>query len=162
MKIIRYAMFAVLVALFALAAANWTAFSTPTRLSLLFTEFELPLGLLLLAVTAGLTLLFLVHVASLRTSMLIESRRLVRELEQQRALADQAESSRFSELRVLFEQHAQAFEERLENAAATFAERIDTHEQGVRSALEELTNTLSAHIGQVDDKLERALDTRTA
>ena len=84
---IRCAIGAVLVALLVLAVMNWNAFASSTRPSLLFTEFEAPIGLLLLAVTAGISLLFFLYAASLRTSMLLESRRLTREFEKQRALA---------------------------------------------------------------------------
>ncbi len=47
--------------------------------------------------------------------------------------------------------------ETVEVAAARAGEGADPLEQGVRTALEEATNSLSAHLGQVDDKLERML-----
>ncbi len=146
MKPIGYVIALALLALFALAASNWSAFAAPVALSLLFVDFEAPLGLLLLGATAGIALLFFVYAASLRMSMLFESRRLVRDLEEQRRLADEAEASRFTELRAALEQ----------NLAAQL-ERSEALEAALRTALEVATNTLSAHVGQVDDKLERAL-----
>lgn len=157
MKWIRYVIAAALLALFALAAANWSVFSNPTPLSLLFVEFEAPLGLLLLGATLGIALLFFAYSASLRTAMLLESRRLTRELEEQRQLADQAEASRFTELRAVLEQSAADLAERVQGAGAAQAERAEALEQGLRSALEVAANSLAAHIGQVDDKLDRAL-----
>ena len=50
-----------------------------------------------------LTLLFLVYVVYLQSSVLIESRRYARELQAQRELADQAEASRFSQLRAFLD-----------------------------------------------------------
>jgi uncharacterized integral membrane protein len=98
---------ALVVALAALAvfvAVNWTAFTTPTSLSLLFGTIEAPLGLLMLMITAVLGVMFLAYVVWLQTSVLLESRRLNRELAAQRQLADQAEASRFTELRTHIDQ----------------------------------------------------------
>ena len=83
---------------------NWTAFTTPTSLSLLVGTVDAPLGLLMLMVTALLGVVFLAYIVWLQTSVLLESRRLNRELAAQRQLADQAESSRFTELRTHFDQ----------------------------------------------------------
>jgi uncharacterized integral membrane protein len=83
---------------------NWSAFTTPTSLSLLVGTVEAPLGLLMLMVTALLGVVFLAYLVWLQTSVLLESRRLARELAAQRQLADQAESSRFTELRTHIDQ----------------------------------------------------------
>ncbi|HSV17451.1 MAG TPA: LapA family protein [Casimicrobiaceae bacterium] len=83
---------------------NWTAFTTPTSLSLLVGTVDAPLGLLMLMVTALLGVVFLAYIVWLQTSVLLESRRLNRELAAQRQLADQAESSRFTELRTHIDQ----------------------------------------------------------
>ena len=85
------------VALF--AALNWTAFLAPTTLSLGVTEVQAPLGLILLGLIAFLTALFLGYLVYLQTTVLMESRRHAKELQVQRELADQAEASRFTELR---------------------------------------------------------------
>ena len=83
---------------------NWTAFTAPTSLSLLVGTIEAPLGLLMLMITALLGVVFLAYLVWLQTSVLLESRRLNRELAAQRQLADQAESSRFTELRTHIDQ----------------------------------------------------------
>jgi ABC-type multidrug transport system fused ATPase/permease subunit len=85
------------------SALNWSAFIAPTVLSLGFTSVEAPLGLILLAIVALLTLLFLVYITYLQSTVLLESRRHARELQSQRELADQAEASRFNQLRALME-----------------------------------------------------------
>lgn len=86
-----------LVAVF--VAVNWAAFTTPTSLSLIFGSVEAPLGLVMLAVTGAVALVFLAYAFYLQGSVLRESRRMARELEAQRTLADAAEASRFTELR---------------------------------------------------------------
>lgn len=85
-----------LVALF--AAANWTTFAQPTKLNLLFGSVEAPLGLVMLAVLAGLTLLYGFFLATLETRMLLESRRQAKALDEARTVAQAAETSRIREL----------------------------------------------------------------
>ena len=55
-------------ALVLFAAVNWTAFTTPTTLSVIFTTVEAPLGLILLVVTGLLTLLFLIYLVYSQSS----------------------------------------------------------------------------------------------
>ena len=86
-----------LVALF--TALNWSAFVAPTTLSLGFAKVQAPLGLIMLALLAILTTLFLLYLVYLQTTVLLETRRHAKELQAQRELADQAEASRFTELR---------------------------------------------------------------
>jgi len=102
---IRTVALVLLLALLAIfVVVNWSAFTTPTSLSLLVGTIEAPLGLLMLMVTALLGVVFLAYVVWLQTSVLLESRRSNRELAAQRQLADQAESSRFTELRAHIDQ----------------------------------------------------------
>jgi len=86
-----------LIALF--AALNWTAFVAPTTLSFGVAQVQAPLGLIMLGLLAILTALFLGYVAYLQTTVILEWRRHAKELQTQRERADQAEASRFTELR---------------------------------------------------------------
>ena len=88
------------VALF--AAINWKAFMAPTTLSVVFANVEAPLGLILLVVVGLLTLLFLLYVVYLQSSVLMENRRNARELQAQRELAEQAETSRYQPTALIF------------------------------------------------------------
>jgi len=133
----------ILVGIAAFAAVNWSAFTTPAPLSLVVTTIQAPLGLIMLALIVLLSLLFLVFVVYLQTSVLLESRRNARELQAQRALADQAEASRFTELRGFIETQVQ----QLEN-------RIEASEARLQGALEQSGNTLAAYIGELEDRLE--------
>ncbi|MEA2660075.1 MAG: hypothetical protein QOF64_2798, partial [Candidatus Binatota bacterium] len=85
------------------AYLNWHVVVLPASLSLGFATVEAPLGLILLAVTAALTLLFLIYLVYLQSAALIESRRHARELQSQREIADNAEASRLKELRSFLE-----------------------------------------------------------
>jgi len=89
----------VLAAVALFAALNWGAFLAPTTLSLGVAEVQAPLGLIMLGLIAIITTLFLAYLVYLQTMVLREARRHAKELQVQRQLADQAEASRFTELR---------------------------------------------------------------
>ena len=145
----------VLGAIGAFAAINWGAFTTPTTLSLVFTTAQAPLGLIMLGLAAILTVLFLIFVVYLQTSMIIETRRHAREARAQRELAEQAETSRFSDLRVFLEAELPKLTTQAEGFKADLQTRMDQLDQDLRSAIEQAGNTLSAYIGELEDRLER-------
>lgn len=126
----------------AFAAVNWPALVAPAELSLVATSFTAPLGLLLLAAMAVLVLCFALYMAAWQAQVLLETRRHAKQLEQQRVLADQAEASRFTELRgVLL-----AEVERLSG-------RLDSLQESLRTDIREQANALAASLAEMDDRL---------
>ena len=103
MKIRSLLMLVVLVLVAGFAALNWTAFMAPTTLSLGLSAVQAPLGLVMLGLLAALTAMFLIFIVYLQTSVLFDARHHARELRTNRELADQAEASRFTELRAVLE-----------------------------------------------------------
>ena len=85
----------------ALAFANWPTLATPTQINLLVTRLEAPLGLLMLALTAALFLVFIAVTLRGQLGSLLESRRLLKDVQRLQSLADQAEDSRIESLRQL-------------------------------------------------------------
>jgi uncharacterized integral membrane protein len=142
-------------ALVIFAAINWSAFIAPTPLSMIFATVEAPLGLILLGIVALLTLLFLVYVAYLQSSLLIETRRHVREFQAQRELAEQAEASRVSELRVFMQKELRELTNRNETSRAQVLARLDQLDRELRTVVEQSGNTLAAYIGEIEDRIER-------
>ena len=114
-----------LVAVF--AALNWSVIIAQTTLSLGFAEVQAPLGLVLLAILGLLTTLFLLYVVYLQTSVLLETRRHARELQAQRELADQAEASRFTELRSFLDTRLTELENSLSASIGELGARPDPH-----------------------------------
>jgi hypothetical protein len=147
----------VLGALVVFAAINWSAFTMPTAISLLFVTVEAPLGLILLGIVALLALLFLVYVVYLQSTLLMESRRYSRELQAQRELAEHAEVSRFSQLRYFLEDELRKLTDKNEAARAAMIARLDQVDRELRAAMEQSGNTLAAYIGEIEDRLERAV-----
>lgn len=137
MKLLNLLLLIILVALVIFASLNWQAITTPVPLALLFTNAEMPLGLILLGVTALLTLLFLGFVIYMQSSTLMTRKRLNKELAAQRELADKAEVSRITELRTFLET------------------RLVEIESTLKSSVEDSGSTLSAYIGELEDRLEK-------
>jgi uncharacterized integral membrane protein len=131
-----------LLALF--AVVNWSTFVTPTHLSLVVTSVDAPLGLVMLGFTVALAAVLLGYALKVQINALSDSRRQSQELRRLRELAEQAEASRFTELRKYLDQELAS----LRQAQQSAAERL--HEE-----IAAATNTLSACIGEVDDRLER-------
>jgi uncharacterized integral membrane protein len=146
----------ILVALFLLAVftlANWAVLTAPTLLSFVAFDVEGPLGVILLGVTLVLVALFVLYALMLRTNMLMESRRYNQELQAQRKLAESAEASRLSDLRTqITDEFAQ-----MRDAVGQADVRMDRVEQSMRQSMNEAANGLAALVGEMDDKIDRAL-----
>lgn len=146
----------ILAALFVLAVfslANWAVLTAPTTLSFLVFDIEGPLGIILLGITLVLVALFALYALTLRTNMLMESRRHNQELQAQRRLAESAETSRISELQTQIEREFA----QLRGVIGETDARIDRVELAMKQSLEEATNGLAALVGEMDDKLDRVL-----
>jgi len=126
----------------AFATLNWAAFTAPSMLSVGVTTIEAPLGVTLLGLLVLMTLVFAVYAAFWQGAVLLDSRRHTKELQLQRQLADQAEASRFTELRAA-----------LDSELARLAERITASHEALRLEMRENTNSLAAMFGELDDRL---------
>lgn len=146
-----------LVAIAAFAALNWAAIMAPTELSLGFAKVQAPLGVVMLGISALLCALFVVYLVFQQAGALLEARRYAREMKAQREIADSAEASRLAELRAFLEAEIRRLEDQRAAAALETAGRIDQLGQSLRDKVDEATRTLSAYIGEVEDKLDRSL-----
>ena len=151
-QIILVAIVALLTLIF--TVVNWTALSAPAPINLLVTEVQGPLGLVILGLGAVLIALFVLLILSLQASVLLETRRHSRELTAQRELADKAEASRFTELRQMLEQEFAALKG-LSGKPGELLERINRMESGLRQDIHDTGNSLSAYIGELEERLER-------
>jgi uncharacterized integral membrane protein len=137
------------------AALNWGVFVSPTELSVGYTTINMPLGLVMLGLLAIVTALFLVFVVYLQGSVLLEARRHSKELQANRELADQAEASRFTELRTFLEAELTKQSGQDTDAKDAILARIDRLEHEFQSFMEQSGNTLAAYIGELEDRLEK-------
>jgi len=123
------------VLLAAFAALNWSVLAAPATLSLGFASISASPGMVLLVFTLVISGLFVLYILILQASVILEARRLTKEVRTQRELADTAEASRFTELRSL----------------------LEVSERGTQVKLVEATDTLSAYLGEIEDKLDQVL-----
>lgn len=143
----------VLLLLAVFSLANWSVLSAPAALSFIVFDVEGPLGVILLGAMLVVVGLFILYALTLRTNMLIESRRHNQELQAQRKLAETAEASRLSELRTQIERE-------FADVRATVGEisgQIDRNEQSMKQSLDEAANGLAALVAEMDDKIDRTL-----
>ena len=139
----------------ALAALNWAALSAPASVSLGVASIEAPLGLIMLGLTTLLGAVFLAYVFYLHSSVMLEARRHNKEMTAQRELADKAEVSRFTELRVFLEAQQQQELAAQKESAAALSARLDQLEKALEARAEQSDNGIAAQIGELEDRLER-------
>jgi sensor histidine kinase YesM len=137
-----------LLALF--AWLNWGEITRPTPLSLGLTRVEAPLGLLLVIALGVVSLLYLIFTIGLETAALLEVKRYARELLHYKKLAEDAEQSRYTELR-------RCLEAELKRLAEAEREEIRALEARVEELLEKHGNTLAAYIGELEDQILRLM-----
>jgi len=145
------------VLLAAFAVLNWTAMAAPSTLSLGLADVSAPLGMVMLVFTAAISGLFVVYIVLLQAGVILEARRLTKEVKAQRELADTAEASRFTELRTLLEAELRKIESQGAASQRDFGARIEQSERGMQDKLAEATRTLSAYLGEIEDKLDRVM-----
>ena len=153
---LRSIMLLLLVAALALfAIVNWAAFTSPTTLSLLVGSVEAPLGLIMLLITGILAAVFLGYAFYLQTSALLETRRMARELQTQRELADQAEASRLTELRATLDTRFERLEVDLRTGRTEGASDLARVTGELHIAIDQAINGLAAQIAELDDRIAR-------
>lgn len=151
----------VLTGIVVFAGVNWGVITAPTTVSLLVTDIQAPLGLIMFGLTVLVTVLFLIFAAYLQTTVLLDARRHSRELQAQRELADKAEASRFTDLRTYLDMEIRKLGEQVAESRVGVTSRIDLAQQDLRTTIEESGNSLAAHIGELEDRLERGDETKS-
>jgi uncharacterized integral membrane protein len=136
------------------ALLNWGAFTTPTTLSLVFGTVTAPVGIIMLAVVFLLGAMCLAYLIYVQGTALMEARRHTKELQAQRDLVDKVEGSRFTELHNFVNAEMRASAQMNADTRTQLMTRMDEIEQHIRVALQETGNSLSAYIGELEDRLE--------
>ncbi len=97
----------------ALCVLNWHTLMLPAPLDLVVLQVQAPLGAVLLAVAGVLLAFFLVAYLNNQISSLMESRKLLKEIQRVQALADTAEASRIENLHQLISTEFRLLHERI-------------------------------------------------
>lgn len=115
-------------------------------MSLGVTTVEAPLGLILVGLTALMAIVFIAYVIAMQGAWLLEARAHSKEMAAQRELADKAEASRFTELRLAIENLHREEERRL-------MDRMDSLEAHLQARALESDNSTAAYVGQLEQQL---------
>ena len=133
-------------AIAAIAVLNWNTLASSVPVSLGVVTVDAPLGIVMLALTALLAAFALAYVLWLQGSVLIETRRHGKEMQVQRELADKAEASRFTEMKIFLQAQSQ-------QTHSALMERIETLESRVLARANESDNSTAAYWGQLENQL---------
>jgi hypothetical protein len=136
----------VVVALLALVFVilNWSLLGTPAGISFGFAHVTMPLGLVLLGLALLLVAVFFGLLLRVQLRLLATHRRHSDELRSHRQLVESAEASRYTELRQYLQQELSALREQQRQS-----------EQRLHDELASTANSLSACVGEIDERLER-------
>ena len=137
MKLRSLFIFLVLILLAVFLVINWTALSAPTTVNLIYTEMTAPLGVIVVAAFASLTLVLLFYTVWQQASLAFEVRAAYKEARQARAIADDADKSRVTAL------HAE-MNERFDRLDAQLTARGDELITLIRQAVQDTQKRLDA------------------
>jgi uncharacterized integral membrane protein len=102
----------------ALAFLNWSTLMAPAPLDLVIAQIQAPLGVVMLGVAGLLAALFFVAYLSNQIGSLLETRRLLKEIQRVQALADKSEASRIESLQQMMGTEFRQLNERLNSVLA--------------------------------------------
>jgi uncharacterized membrane protein YgaE (UPF0421/DUF939 family) len=134
----------VLLLLGVFVVVNWEVFAARAKLSFVFVAVEAPIGVVMLAVFALVLAILSGAVGAWQGTLLLEFRRQAKELQAQRALAEDAEGSRFTELATLVREEIAKSNQHLEQAL-----------EALRAELHATENSIAATLGEMDDRYGR-------
>lgn len=154
MKLLTLLLLVAIVILLGFTLLNWAAFTSPSTLSVGVTTVQVPLGLVMLAASALLTAMFAAFILYQQAAALLAARTAARDLEGQRKLAEDAERSRVAELRSFMETRLATL------APGSSDVTMKRLEAALVARLDEMENALAAHLGEIEDKIDRALAAR--
>lgn len=137
------------------AALNWTVFSTSTVLNLGVADIQAPLGLIMLGALVAVAAMFLLYVVYLQSTVLLDARGHAKELQANRKLADQAEASRFTELRDFLNAELKRAQDANQQNQDAILQRVSELERAVLLGIEQSGNSLAANLGEIDDRLRQ-------
>lgn len=148
--------FGILLALF--VSMNWAAMSANTTLNLGFTTIQGPLGLVMLVLLGIGVVLMLLYAMAIQTSALLETRNHAKEARALREVAENNETSRYTELREMVSKIETDSQQRASELKTWFEQRIAALQQDVIARVDHNGNTLAAYMGELEDRIEPTAD----
>jgi TolA-binding protein len=142
----------------AFAALNWGEIIRPSPLLFGPVVMDAPLGAILLGLLVLATIAFVISAGAIRTQSLVESRSHHKSLEAQRALADKAEASRFTDLRQHLDTQLRELRERDTVTASEYQQAMLQGQRELRTQLEQINRTVAARLSEMEHRLENRFE----
>ncbi len=143
MKIRTIALFLLIVLMAVFLVINWSTISAETTVNLVYTEVQAPLGIIIVCGFGILILLMLIYTVWQAASVTMELRAAYKETRNARALADDAEKSRFAESNKMMT-------ERLDKLEQMMMTRQDEFSQDLRRLSEQLDSKVNNMLGEIN------------
>ncbi len=135
---------------FGFMAFNWQLVTEAQPLSIGVTTVEAPLGLVMLAFFIAIAFTLAIQLAIQYVLVAKFKKQQAKALATQRTLAEQAEASRFSELRAT-----------LLSQFERMTSHLGTSQDALRQEIRESANSIAAMLGEMDDRLSTAVSAHT-
>lgn len=167
-KIRSIALFLVLVVMAVFLVINWAQISAVTTVNLVYTEVQAPLGIIIVCGFAVVIFLMLIYTVWQAASVTMELRTAHKETRNARALADDAEKSRFAESNKLFTERFDKLEtmlvarqDELAQELRRLTEQLDTKVNGVKEEVNKqqglVVSKVSESLNAFENRLQAAL-----
>jgi len=133
-----------------LVALNWPEFIRPSPVSLGFTIVDAPLPLILLGTLIIALVAALANAAWSNARHDLTLARHIRELQAQRELADKAEASRFTELRLHLDNQAREARQREAVVTEALQATLLKGQRDMQAQVEQMSSRLAAQMGTIE------------
>ncbi len=154
MRLRTLLLIALILLMAAFVALNIESILQPTTLYLAVAEVQAPLGLVMVGMLAAVLVIFLLALVYFQATHVMEVRQITREANEQRALADKAESSRFTALQEFLRSELQAMAGRDTQLSNQLQQKMDLVQTALATTIEQTGNGISASLGELEDRLD--------
>lgn len=137
---------------------NWEGVMAEVNVNLLWTEIQAPLGLILLMGPGLLILICLIYGFVQQAGLSMELRRVNKQLQQARDLAQKAELSRFTELKSVMQKQITELQNQSASRHSSLMAAVNGVQAAVDESAQETVNSLSASVGEVEDRLSQLVE----
>ncbi|MES2783953.1 MAG: hypothetical protein V4684_00695 [Pseudomonadota bacterium] len=142
---------------FGFAGLNWSEVTRTTPLSFGILVSEGSVGLVLLTLLAVTLISFLISSGAQETRHQIDYGKTQRTLQAQRDLADNAETSRYTELQKQLDAHLRDNRQREAIAATEFERSLANNQRELRSQLEAMSQLLGTRLREIENRIDGRL-----
>ncbi|HAW45125.1 MAG TPA: hypothetical protein DCW60_02075 [Sutterella sp.] len=132
---------------------NWQGIVTDVAVDFGFYKADAPLALIVLLGLGALVVICLLYAMWLQASMALEMRKVRREAQSSKNLAEDAEKSRFLELKADIEKLKGEWQNQADTRRDQMIKRIDELDKRFEEGFVQTINSLSSSVGELEDSV---------